>query len=541
MPNRRIPLSVNDFTGGINLRSDAFSLASNELADAQNIEVDPRGGALSREGWRRWNTVDVTADPWSPTTAYLFTRTTGAPTVMLVNNDKILTSTDGTFNELQVSAVSVPVSADWHGAQFSNWGDTVYIACGASDATPPHKWEGSGDATLLSGVVAGTEWNPTYGSPLNGVVPAADLVTTHLNYLFVANTRETGVNYGNRIRWSHADFPEDWAQTDYIDLLNAGSITSIVSFHDHLLIFAELGIWALYGIDADSWQLQPVTRAVSTQSPNWVADSDAGVYFFSWPHGIHFYNGREMKEVSASLRPALDSADFASGALSSIFLGWMNRQLWFGAPYSTEATATDTACVFKLDPTLGSGGSWTKHVGADDAGLGPFIEDRVSANPSFYGCSRTTPDVMRVAQFGSDTFTDNHGGTDVGFETSFTTNWQNAGVDDHKKSWKRASVVVREFAAEHIIRYEVYHDYDEQDDVRGGQFTVPPGTDAILYDGGALWNDGSIYGRNAKGSHIERTGSLGSAKALQLRFIGEVGKPWGINSITNKYITRRYK
>jgi hypothetical protein len=541
MPNRRQPLRLNDFTGGINLRSDQFNLASNELADALNVEVDPRGGILSREGWRRWNGADVTADAWNPQNLFLFQRTFGSPNVMLVNNNKINVSTGGTFTELEIAATPVAVSADWHGATFANWGDTVYIGCGASDSTAAHKWSGTGDAVALTPISAGTEWNDDYTTPVQGVFPAAELVTTHLNYMFAANTREAGSNVRNRIRWSHPDQPEDWATDDYIDILNAGAIAAISSFHDHLLIFAELGIWALYGIDSDSWQLQLVTRAVSTQSPNWLAESDSGVYFFSWPHGVHYYDGTAITEVSASLRPAFDGPDFASTALESIHLGWMNRQLWFGAPYDVTTTATDAACVFVLDPTLGSGGSWTRHVGADGAGLGPFVEDRVSATPKFYGCSRTTPDVMRVAQFGTDVWTDNHGGVDAGFESLFTSNWINDGIDDHKKSWKPPTVIVREFDQAYTLRYEVMHEYDESNVQRQGQRLIDAGSDAIQYDSGATYDSGEKYGVRAKGSHAERFGTLGSTEAIQLRLMGEAGKPWGINSITNKFISRRYR
>lgn len=540
MGNRRVPLELDDFTGGINLRADQTKLASNELAGALNIEVDPRGGAKMREGWQRWNSVAVTADPWSPQTGFLFQRTFGAPIVMIANNGKLLHSSDGTFSVLQESAADVVVSADWHGADFANWGDEVYIACGATDGSPSHRWDGTGDAVALTPAGAGF-WNDDYTVDNAGVMPAAELVTTHLNYLFVANTREDGSNKRNRIRWSHPNSPEDWAEGDEITILNAGAITEIVSMNDHLLIFAELGIWALYGIDSDSWQLNQVTRAVSTLSPNWVAEADNGIYFFSWPHGVHFYDGSVLREVSASLRPAFDSLDFAPGQLSKVFFGWMNRRLWFGAPYNERTAVTDTACVFVLDPSLGSGGSWVRHVGADGNGLGPFIEDRVSSSPKFYGCSRSTADVMRVDAFGSDVWVDDFGGVPAGYQSWFTTRWMNDGISDGKKSWKRASVMCREFPSEHVLRWEAMHDYDESNVERNGQFSVESGSTAVRYGSGAKYGDGSKYSRRAKGAHLERTGNFGSAKAVQLRFIGEVGKPWGVSSITNKFINRRYK
>lgn len=539
MANRRQPLPLTKFTGGINLRADRDNLAADEMPDAQNIEVDPRGPAVSREGWRRWNGADITADPWSPQTAYLFQRTFGAPTVMLVNDNKILHSTDGTFSKLQVSAVDVDVSADWHGADFANWADEVYIACGATDATPAHKWGGTGDAVpLTAGATA--SWNDDYVTPVEGVMPLAELTATHLNYLFVANTREDSVNHPNRIRWSHPNAPEDWASGDFIEILNAGKITQILSLTDRLVIFAELGIWELFGIDADSWQLQLVTRAVSTRSPNWVAESPAGVFFFSWPHGIHFYDGSNVVEVSESLRPAFDGGGFASTALDKVFLGWMNRRLWFGAPYDKRSVAADTTTVFVMDPSVG-GGSWVRHVGADGFGVGPFVEDAVTSTPRFFACARSGPDLMRVDQFGQDVWTDDFGGVESTFESYLVTRWVNDGIADHKKSWKRASMIAREFDASHVITYQVFHDYDEKNVERSGSKTVSAGAESVRYGVANQYGDGSKYGLPAEGSQLLKLGSMGTAVSIQLKVSGTPGKPWGLTSITLKFIPRRYR
>jgi len=41
---------LEDFSGGLNLRSDQFNLAPNESPDMLNVDVDPRGGIKMRLG-----------------------------------------------------------------------------------------------------------------------------------------------------------------------------------------------------------------------------------------------------------------------------------------------------------------------------------------------------------------------------------------------------------------------------------------------------------------------------------------------------------
>ena len=41
---------LEDFSGGLNLRSDQFNLAPNESPEMLNVDVDPRGGIKMRLG-----------------------------------------------------------------------------------------------------------------------------------------------------------------------------------------------------------------------------------------------------------------------------------------------------------------------------------------------------------------------------------------------------------------------------------------------------------------------------------------------------------
>jgi len=76
----------DDFTGGLNLRSDQFQLAQNESPDLLNMEIDPRGGLFSRGAMKRRNTSAVAAS-WTPRTIYPFYGSTRYAMISYGNKD----------------------------------------------------------------------------------------------------------------------------------------------------------------------------------------------------------------------------------------------------------------------------------------------------------------------------------------------------------------------------------------------------------------------------------------------------------------------
>jgi hypothetical protein len=59
-------------------------------------------------------------------------------------------------------------------------------------------------------------------------------------------------------------------------------------------------------------------------------------------------------------------------------------------------------------------------------------------------------------------------------------------------------------------------------------------------DGLAGWGE-APWGANASGAQFTRASNLGLARAVQLKITGEAGKPWGVDSITYKYVPRRVR
>ena len=88
---------LEDFTGGLNFRSDQFNLGENESPDLLNVIVDPRGGIRMRDGVDRRNTTALSADVKGMWGFY----TDGGTTHLMVNyGTKVAYSNTANFTDL---------------------------------------------------------------------------------------------------------------------------------------------------------------------------------------------------------------------------------------------------------------------------------------------------------------------------------------------------------------------------------------------------------------------------------------------------------
>jgi hypothetical protein len=536
------PLNIADFTGGLNLRADAFQLGENESPDMLNVEVDPRGGFFSRRGWDRWNGPNIAPEAtWNPRAAYVHELDNGTDHLIIANDGKLFSSANGTFTVINRAAgTPLEVAAERHLADFAPWGNTVYISCGKTLQSA--KWSAAGNAVRLTATGTGT-WNNNILTPVKGRMPKADLVAAHAGYLWVACTEEDGQPFPHRVRWSHPNNPEDWRQLDFIDILEGGGhITALVPHEDHLLIFKTSSVWALYGYDENSWQLVNVSRSVGAIHRQVVARSETAVYFVSWPQGVHAVVRGKLVEVSQALRPAFTSPKFNRLATNNMWLGWLNQRLWWGVPYWEDGVAEDARSVFVLDPSIGERGAWMLFRSSMNEGLGPFAQGGYAGGDyKAFGVCRCGPAVVVVDALDAafDTLT----GSPVPYRNYYKTRWLHAGWPDLKKSWRRPTFVVRETAAEQAMTVSVYADYDEANPRRAFQIRVGGDGGGWLYDQGVRYDiDGARYGLPPSGATLERGSSLGPGRAMQLKIEGgREGHPWGVNAIVMKFLPRRFK
>lgn len=545
--------TLGDFTGGLNQRRSQVTLAANESPSMLNIEVDPRRGFFTRKGWTRWNADDAdTPATWEPRNGFVHYVSDGDFFVYVANDDKVFWFTSAGV----ATETAVPAIADPHGADFASWGDTVYMACGRN--SPAYKAVDGGAPSSVGD--AHGNYNPDYTTPAGGRFPEAELCETHAGYMFVASTYEGSDSFLNRIRWSHPNEPEDWAEADFLDIEAGGSrITALLSYQDHLLIFKESGIWALYGYNSDSWQLVRVSITAGAPSPTAVTASESVVYFFSSAprNGIYAYVGREPIDISDRLRQTMD--EIVTADLEDVYLGYVGRRLWCSLPWRAGgvARADSESTVFVFDPAVGEQGAWVTHRPA--VGDLTVILSRSDVGARFPLAAIVTSlaaALMRL-DFTEDAFdVIEEDLTEEPFTTFYATGWRDGGSPSFRKSWRRAKVVIDQSDVDTTVDIATYHDYNEAGARRTHTVTVEAGAEAFwretgsLEPGGFEWGDGTLWGAGtASGSKIERFqpaaeggGGLGVSRAIQLVFstaAASAGKPWGISAIVLKYTNRR--
>ena len=558
---------VRDFTGGVNFRADQFQLARNESPFVLNLEVDPRGGVFSRAGYKKKHTTEVSGD-WSPKGLFNY-RYLNAPYIMLStgygpSDGLVYYSNGGNFSELETSSsVSVGVKSA-NGAGMAQWEDVVYFALG-NDATQMVKWDAANVfASFLT--ASGPTWQP-YQTGGTGYMPRAELVVSHANKLFVANTYENGEEYPNRVRWSHENLPEAWYEQDYIDIIAGGNgIRGLQIVDGQLLIFKPKAVYLLMGYDADSFQLVELSTTIGIDYPQQAVAGSGGVYFFDYPLGLFFYNRNGIQNLFDRLKPIIDTDRVNSGLLSGVTLSFINDRLWMSMPFDLFDTGSNPNYVnmnFVFDPSIGAQGAFTMFQSAnfnndtelpiDGYGLISGIDWTDSTDTIWHLMIHPDPDfkyVMYVDEY-SNVNDDVEGGDDEGdFETLYRTSWFYDDRYVQDKTFVKSLYVVKEVESETEIRVDVYHDFNSLDTATTHTLTLSPESTGGLYGTATYSTDssGGVYGISQLREGIQVGGRLKNAKAVQLEFVGPSaeltntpGRAWGVNSIAYKYKRRKIR
>lgn len=573
MANRREPVNLVDFRGGLNLRKDQLQIERNESPEMNNISLDVEGGIRTRRGFERVNgddIVDPEIDEWDPRRAWVHQLSDGTDSIYIANAGTILVSDgNGPFEDLEITVEASP-----HMADFATWGDDFYIAAGRTqqaarrhETDPPELLTAGGTAT----------WNDDYTDPQHGVFPQAELIEAHAGYIFAANTQEDAAFFPNRVRWSHPLNPDDWHSEDYIDILDGGPrITALMSFEDHLLIFKPDSVWALYGYDRESWQLVKKSATCGALSPQAVTRSEGAVFFYSPAErgAIFIYGGERPVEISEPIRPALQ----AMVNHDLVWVGWIARKLWVTLPWSYERGGlSGSGDMLGWDPTLREQGSWVRFTSAEGS-LGPIVGgSNVDSQLRPMGVLRDTetPCVVRLeaiedraadhiwqyAVLGGmvggeevyislDDGDENESDLEVEgvvayspFETVYRTSWVDADWPTRRKSWRRPDIVANVTEQDYRLRVEAFRDYNSGQARRGATVEVSSGGAGARW-GEFEWGDGTLWGEasGTQGSKIARGSSWGLARSIQIRFVGLTpGARWGINTVVAKVVMRRFR
>lgn len=536
-------VELRNFTGGLNLRADAFQLAPNETSDLLNVEIDPRGGFFSRGGFKQVNTTAISGT-WAPQRMHKFETLDGSHYLLLSTLTKPYYSTGGNFTELKVGATTSMSVTSNYGPAFTDWGDEAYIVTGKTSQAC--KWVG-GVGTYATTLTASEDgqWQDNYASPTGTHMPRSKFIETHGDVMWVANLNEGATSYPNRIRWSHTFKPESWAKKDYIDIDAGGSeILGIVSIKGHLLVLKESGIYAIFGYSPETYQVVTVSENIGIANPNAFAKADIGVYFFDYPNGMFFYNGTTVKDVFSSLRPMIADKLLSEYAIPSIQVSWVNRRAWLSVPYDPAQSATKATVNYIYDSSIGADGAWTKHTTADGYGLVAGIDWSDSNDTRFPVMAHpNVPYVVTVDNYGFayDAITSS---TAVPFISYYLTRWFDGNSFASKKMWKRPEFVCRAPNADSSLTINYYKDFNSG--TSKGSFELPLAnpssglvwrqttTEPDAYNG---WNQAN-WSQSGAASLVVKGRNLGIANAIQLKVAGPSGIVWAVNSIMFKFNPR---
>lgn len=521
----------DDFTGGLNLRADQFQLGPNESPKMLNVEIDPRGGVFSRGAMRRINTSSIAAH-WHPENMFAFYGDVHYAMLSTGNADAVdgdvFYSTGANF-----SSLGIPVGYE-HGASFSAWGKTLFITAGPTKVS--YKWDGTTKTALTA---SGPVWQNSYATPTltPEYFPQAAHTITHAGKVFVANTRENGVNKPTRIRWSHPNNPTNWAEQDYIDINDGGQdITGLASFGGHLLVFKHNSVFAIFGYDSDTFQVVEVSRNVGAATPHAICTTERGVYFFSYPDGLMLYNGTNIVDVFEPIRPAVIEGHINAAAIDEVYVNYINRRIWVSVPYSETTAPSYPSVVFVYDPTVSQRGAWLMFSTWDSRGISggcTFIQENGST--LHLAAHSTSANVLRVDDYTSGF--DDTAGVNQSFTSRYRTRWIDAGSYSQRKMWRRPDVVVKQASVASALNFDVFSDYEESTVTKTYAVNVPSGSAGMVW-GVSNWLEAN-WGATNVGSQIINGRSIGLAKSIQVEFSGSPGTSWGINSFTLKYNPRK--
>lgn len=524
----------DDFTGGLNLRADQFQLARNESPDLLNVEIDPRGGLFARGGMREINSTAVSGT-WTPYRLHAFYGAT--PRLMLASSTNVFHSTGGNFTQLAYSAGNNIVASNLNGASFANWGSKLYIATG-HDGTQAYVWEtGDAFATAIT-ALTGSNWNNNYNSPSRDKFPMCEHIIVHANKMFAASIDDNGTNLKNRLHYSHESEPQDWAENDYIDFLGGGDgITGLAVYAGQLIVFKPRSIYIVYGYETADFSVVELTSRLGVSSPRQIAVAENGVYFYSHPDGLFFYNGSTVVDLSDNFNSIYPNNHINDAATSTISVSYINRRVWLSLPYSKVTTPSNATVNLVFDPSIGQRGAYTMLATGDSYGVVGGCDFTASSGAtSGLAIHPAIPRILKVDAFESEK--DLLATVETSFNSYYRTGWVDGRSYAGKKMWRRPDIVVKQGDTARVIDVKVFHDFEEAigNERKDFSITVDVQSQGLYWDIG-VWGDN--WGAKAEGGIVVRGSNLGLARSVQLLFTGPSGLAWGIDSISYKFNTRK--
>jgi hypothetical protein len=420
----------------------------------------------------------------------------------------------------------------------AQWGEYMYISVGSGASVGGYRWKVTDTyATALD--PAGTnpnDWQTTIDASVHHL-PKAEHMIVHANKLIAANTNEGGVDYPNRVRWCIEGAPEIWIEDDYIDFEGGGlGINAVAVVQGQLLVFKPRAVYVVYGYDKTDFQVVELTAKLGLLSHHHMCVAENGVYFYSHPQGIFYYNGNSLTNISLNINPIFPLGHINDGAVIKTSLSYINRRVWIAMPYSKTTTASDLVANFVYDPQINNG-AWTLHSTGDNYAICGGV-DWVDANGIYMALAIHSkyPRVVRCDMF--DYETDLLQTVETSFDSYYRTGWIDGQTYSMKKMFRRPDIVVKQSDNPQTISVRVFHNFEEAlgNEKKIFNLSITAQSQGMYWDVG---NWGDNWGARAQGGQLVKGQNLGLARSVQLLFTGPDNHRWGLDSISYKFNTRK--
>ena len=299
-------------------------------------------------------------------------------------------------------------------------------------------------------------------------------------------------------------------------------------------------MWALFGYDADTWELTNISRTIGCVNQQLVARNEAAVFFLSWPQGVFAYTeGGTVDEISVQIRRVFEDHQIDPAAMANAWIGWVGRRLWVSMPYAltklpqVPAPTTPSPCSCSTRCTK----SWTMFHGADGNVPGPYMErveaDDVENQVTFM---RKTPYTVRLDGPIEAAVDEYLPGVLTPFDTKLRTKWLDAGAPDVAQESGGAPTSCSRVGASTPSSTSRCSTTSTPTTRNGRSRSPSPRTTSPPTTNEFVWGDETRYGGSDQSSSVERGGTMGRAGTVQLALSGTRGVPWGLNGIIFKFI-----
>jgi len=126
------------------------------------------------------------------------------------------------------------------------------------------------------------------------------------------------------------------------------------------------------------------------------------------------------------------------------------------------------------------------------------------------------------------------------FASRLRTRWYDAGWPTVSKRWRRPEVIARDRDRNYSLYLTSFHDFQGGFPRRTRETFLERNSSGNLW-GNFDWGGGSIWGRGVRASRMGKMASFGAARSIQFEIEGDPGRPWGLDGLVLKFVSRRFR